>query len=45
MTDVIDDFANDSKKRLAILSTEVSGVGDYSNFKVNWKSIRERTAK
>jgi len=45
MTDVTDDFATDSKKRLSILSTEVSGVGDYSNFQANWKSIRERNTK
>jgi serine/threonine protein kinase len=40
-----DDFLSDSKRRLSVLSANLSGVGDYSNFRSSWKSIRERAPK
>jgi len=38
-----DDFLADTKRRLSTRA-DLSGVGDYSNFKAKWKSIRERAA-
>jgi serine/threonine protein kinase len=40
-----DDFLSDSKRRLSVLSANLSGVGDFSSFRSSWKSIRERAPK
>jgi len=39
-----DDFLADTKRRLSTRTADLLGVGDISNFKAKWKSIRERAA-